>query len=454
MEVFTRLTKKLFNNIGLKILSLLLGILIWVIVVGIDNPVKTQVFSSIPVNVENAAVMENAGKFYEVADSSKTVTISVRAERSILDQLSRDNFIASIDLEEYNDGRVPISVRATRYADKITSITPRNAYAVVAVEDLGQKQFGIEAEISGEVPEGYSVGSTTVNNNIVKVTGPESVVNSIDRAVVKVSVQGMTRDIRTESSIVLYDETGKPVDMSDLEMSRTEAGITVEIWKNKDLPVSYGYTGIPADGYAATGNVSATINELTVTGSREALNSVEDISVPGTAVDITGATGNVTEKIDLSDYLPSGIRLVDENKEAAVSDVVVEIQELSTINIEIPASNITVDNVPAGMTALVGGIGEVTVISVRGLSSALSSLNPAMITGRVDLNEVAVQQNIEEWTPGAYEAPVTFTYPEGIYSGNSVVAVRVILRSDDTVMTDDLFTNGTEESTSTQTAEH
>ncbi len=442
MEVLTRLTKKLVNNLGLKILSLLLGILIWVIVVGIDNPVKTQIFSAIPVNVENADIMENAGKFYEVADSSKTVSISVRAERSILDQLSRDNFIASIDLAEYNDGRVPINVRATRYADKITSITPRNAYAVVAVEDLGQKQFGIEAEISGEVPEGYSVGSATVNNNIVRVSGPESIVNSIDRAVVKVSVQGMTRDIRTESNIVLYDENGDLVNMSDLELSRTETGITVEIWKNKDVPVTYGYTGIPADGYAATGNVSATVNELTITGPRDVLSSTESISVPGTAVDITGATGNATVKLDLTDYLPSGIKTVGDEKDVAECDVTVEIQELGTINVEIPASNITVDNVPVGMTAIVGGLGDVTVISVRGLTSALSQLNPAMITGRVDLNELAVQQNIEEWTAGAYEAPVTFTYPEGIYGVNTAVVVRVILRPDESAVSDNVIDQG------------
>ena len=440
MEVFTRLAKRLVNNIGLKILSLLLGILIWVIVVGIDNPVKTQIFSSIPVNVENAAVMEDAGKFYEVADSSKTVTVSVRAERSILDQLSRDNFIASINLEEYNEGRVPISVRATRYADKITSITPRNSYAIVAVEDLGRKQFGIEAEISGEVPEGYSVGGSTINNNIVRVSGPESVVNSIDHAAVRVSVQGMTRDIRTESNILLYDSAGQNVDTDDLELSRTETGITVEIWKNKDVPVTYGYTGIPADGFAATGNVSATVNDLTITGDRDDLSEVESIMIPGTAVDISNASGNVTSRVDLSKYIPSGIRIVHE--EDALADVTVEIQELSTINVEIPASNITVDNVPAGMTAVVGGIGEVTVISVRGLSKDLSALNPAMITGRIDMNEIAVSQNIGEWTAGAYEAPVTFTYPEGIYSGNSVVAVKVILRPEEAVAADAVFNDG------------
>ena len=434
MNILTGLWKKLIHNAGLKILSLILGVLIWIVVVGIDNPVKTQIFTSIPVNVENEETMEKDGKFFEVAESSRTVSVSVRAGRSILDQLSRDNFVASINLEDYNNGRVPILVRATRYADRIVSITPRSTYASVNVEDLGQKQFGIEAEITGDVPDGYSIGGSVINNNIVRVNGPQSVVESIERAVVRVSVQGMTRDIRTDSTIIFYDKDGETVNTANLELSRTETGITVEIWKNKSVPVVYGYTGIPADGFAATGNIIATLNELTVTGPREALSEVDSVKVPGTAIDITGATGNVTVNVILDNYLPDDVVAVNDDEGDVTADVTIEIQELSTINVEVPVSNITIDNVPQGMTAMLSGVGEVIPVSVRGLGTVLSEINPAMITGRIDMNEVAVQQNIDEWTAGSYEAAVSFTYPEGVYSGNTVVAVRVILRPDDSVV--------------------
>ncbi len=442
MNVLTGLWKKLINNIGLKIISLFAGLLIWIVVVGIDNPLKTQIFTGIPVNVENASVMEDAGKAYEVAESNKTVSISVRAERSILNRLSRDNFTASIDLENYSDGKVPINVKANRYADKITSITPRTAYATVLVEDLGQKQFGIEAEITGELPEGYSVGNVVVNNNIVRVSGPESIVDSIERAVVEVSVQGMTRDIRTESAIRFYDSNADAVNIGDLELSRTDSEVTVEIWKNKNVAVTYNYTGIPAEGFAATGNIMASINDIDITGARADLNAVEVIDIPGTAIDITGAGSNVNVKVDIADYLPEGISIVGEGDEDTVSDVAVEIQPLGEINVEVPISNITVENVPHGMSALVGGPGETVLVSVKGLAATLSNINPAMITGRVDLSQVALEQNIVEWTDGVYDAAVTFTYPEGIYSGNTVAYVKVIVRSEDSVSPDNITEDG------------
>ncbi len=429
MKILKSLGGKLIHNLGLKILALFLGFMLWVVVVSIDNPVRTQVFTSIPVNVENGEIMEKEGKAYEVAESSRTVSVSVRAERAILDQLSRDNFVASIDLANYSDGRVPINVRATRYADRITSVTPRTPYAVVSVEELGERQFTIEAEITGSVPEGYSVGEVVVANNLVRVAGPESIVSTIERAVVKVSVKGITRDIRTESLIEFYDKNGNPVSTNGLELSRTEANVLVSIWNNKDVPVIYSYTGIPADGYATTGNVIASVNNVVLKGSASNLSGVDSISIPAAAVDITGATSSVTVTLDISDYLPSGVDLVDPESNT-VSTVTIEIQALETINVEVPVSNITIDNVPQGMAATIGGVGETVVVSIRGLNSNLSTVNPSMITGRVDMNDLAQVMGITDWVIGVYEANVTFTYPEGIYSGNTAVVVQIILHED------------------------
>lgn len=426
MSILKRLGHKLVDNLLLKILALVLGLLIWIVVVSIDNPVRTQIFTSIPVNVENEEIMEKEKKAFEVAESSRTVSVSVRAERAVLDQLSRDNFIASIDLANYSDGRVPINVRATRYADRITSVTPRTPYAVVTVEDLGQRQFTIEPEVTGEVSEGYSIGDVVVANNLVRVSGPVSVVEIIDRAVARVSVQGITRDIRTESKIEFYDKNGNSVPTTDLELSRTDTNVTISIWNNKEVPVIYGYTGIPADGYAATGNVIATINNVMLKGPASALSGVDSVEIPAAAVDITGADNNVTAAVDIELYLPAGVDFanMDDN---TISNVTVEIQALDMINVEVPVSNIIIDNVPEGMNAVIGGGTQQVVVSVRGLASTLSAVNPAMITGRIDLSGLAQSLGVAQLGAGVYDAEVAFTYPEGVYSGNTPVIVSVIL---------------------------
>lgn len=417
------------KNLWLKLLALLLAVMIWLVVVSIDNPVKDQNFTQIPVGVLNGEVFEAAGEAYELAEASKYVTVTVRAERMVLSQLSRDDFTATIDMNNYSNGRVPINVKANRLADRIMSITPRAAYASVHVEELGTKQFSIDYEITGTPADGYSVGNVTLASNVVRVQGPESQVGTIDRAIVRVSAQGMTRDMRTEAPIVFIDRNGEEVDTTNLELSRSTISVSVEIWEDKEVSVTYGYTGTPAEGFAATGKINATINTVTVGGDPEVLSTMASISIPSTEIDITGATENVMKTIDVSAYLPQGISIANEQDET-VSTVTVEVVAMSLLNVEVPSSNITIENAPEGFTVHIGGGATSVVTSVRGLPEILASVNGTMLTGHIDMDDVKIKNNIDEWTTGLYDADVTFAYPEGIYSSGVTSIVKVFVQSD------------------------
>lgn len=417
------------NNLWLKLLALLLAVMIWLVVVSIDNPVKDQNFTQIPVGVLNGEVFEAAGEAYELAEASKYVTVTVRAERMVLSQLSRDDFTATIDMNNYSNGRVPINVKANRLADRIMSITPRTAYASVHVEELGTKQFSIDYEITGTPADGYSVGNVTLASNVVRVQGPESQVDTIDRAIVRVSAQGMTRDMRTEAPIVFIDRNGEEVDTTNLGLSRSTISVSVEIWEDKEVSVTYGYTGTPAEGFAATGKINATINTVTVGGDPEVLSTMASISIPSTEVDITGATENVMKTIDVSAYLPQGISIANEQDET-VSTVTVEVVAMSLLNVEVPSSNITIENAPEGFTVHIGGGATSVVTSVRGLPEILASVNGTMLTGHIDMDDVKIKNNIDEWTTGLYDADVTFAYPEGIYSSGVTSIVKVFVQPD------------------------
>ena len=426
-KTLTNILRLFTNNVGIKILALLLSVMIWLVVVSIDNPVKDQSFTQIPVTVLNGDVFEASGQAYELADSSSTVTVVVRAERSVLSQLSRDDFSATIDMNNYSNGRVPITVRANRLSDKIVSVTPRTAYAAVDVEELGSKQFSIDYEITGEPAEGYSAGNVILASNVVRVQGPVSLVETIDRAIVRISAQGMTRDMRTETPIVFIDRNGDDMDSGRLELSRTSVSVTVEIWADREVPISYSYTGIPAEGFATTGNLTATINSISLTGNPESLSGIGSITIPSDEIDITGATDTVTSVIDVSAYIPSGTSLADKDMDTH-STVTVEIIAMNLMNVEVPVSNITIDNVPEGYTISLANGALSVVTSVRGLPDVLASVDGSMLTGHINMNDVKTKNVIEEWIPGGYDADVTFSYPEGVYSSGVVTTTTVIIQ--------------------------
>ena len=106
--------KGLMNNWGLKILSFLLAVMLWLIVVNIDDPVTTQTFNNIPVAVTNAEVLAATNQTYQIEDGTQNVSVTVRAKRSVLNKIKADNIKATADMKELTlQTQIPISVEIT-----------------------------------------------------------------------------------------------------------------------------------------------------------------------------------------------------------------------------------------------------------------------------------------------------------------------------------------------------
>ena len=126
----------LTNNIGLKILSVISAILLWIIVVNIDNPVISRVYSGIPVEIINSSAITSEGKTFEVADDSDVITVVISAERSIIEDLTKDNIKAVADMKNITFmNTVPIELKTTRYYDKLESIQAKTPNLSVVIEE-------------------------------------------------------------------------------------------------------------------------------------------------------------------------------------------------------------------------------------------------------------------------------------------------------------------------------
>ncbi|MDD3415339.1 MAG: CdaR family protein [Lachnospiraceae bacterium] len=419
--------KSLTHNIGLKVMSIFVAFLLWIVVVSIDDPITTKSFGPIDVELVNTNVLTAAGKVYEVEEGTDSVSIIVTAKRSILYKLSKDNFTATADLKKLDGTMVPIEVKASRFADKIEDINLKTKNVLVGTEKLLEQQYTIEATTSGTLAEGCVIGEVGTDKNVVKVSGPESVVATISKAVVNVNVSGMTSDISTSESIVLYDEKGNVIDTKELTLSRDVVNVNVEIWNSKTVPVIFGYVGAPANGFATTGEITNSITSVAIAGKKANLNKVSNITIPSSAVDITGEKKNAEIKVDLSKYLPSGVVFAD-SKFDSTTVVTVGIQELQTKNVEVPITSISVNGVPEGMTATIGGVGEQVVVEIRGLGDSFTNIDPSTIKGTVNLDSLKSEDATSNLTVGVYECKVEFTYPDGIYNGNNEIIVKIILK--------------------------
>ena len=425
MKALKQIGRKLTENAGLKILSLIIALLLWIVVISIDNPVMVMNFTAIPLRVENGDLMTSQGKAFEIPENNQTISISVRAERSVLNQLSRDNFYASVDMADLENDTVPVVVRATKYADRIANITPRTTVIHVDVEDLIRKQIRIMPVTVGEPAEGHTIGNIKADSNVVRVSGPKSIVEKIDHAEVAVDVSGMSSDIRANEALVLYDENGNTIDTEDLELSIERTTVNVGIYGTKEIEVEFSYTGTPADGYAVSGSPISSINMLTITAEDALLNATDVLKVPEEVIDISGAAESVKLTVDLRKYLASAIRIMDEDTEAEIE---VPIARMSSITVNVPLSNIAMENVPEGMKAAATEIGGEVQVPVSGLEQNLATLNPMMIKGSVDIGSLVPPEGDGSLVPNVYELPVHFTYPSGVYAGDTPVTITVLVQ--------------------------
>ena len=208
------LTKKLTNNLGLKVLAVLFAIALWIVVVNIDDPVKPAQYT-ISVTQDNMDYLTSNGKYSETLGGKNTVTFTASAKRSILEKLSNTDFTAVADMEkiEYVEGdgvcRVPITITCSKYNSNTVTISSKQQYLDVTVEDLGNVQKKITAGTEGTVMDGCALGDVSiVTSNLLKISGPSSVTSQISTVVATINVDGMSSDVTDTVVPVLYDADG------------------------------------------------------------------------------------------------------------------------------------------------------------------------------------------------------------------------------------------------------
>ena len=70
---------KLFSNIGLKLLAVLLGFLVWLLVLNIDDSAVTKTISNVPINLVNTDAITSRNQLFTIT-SGDTVDVVVKAE--------------------------------------------------------------------------------------------------------------------------------------------------------------------------------------------------------------------------------------------------------------------------------------------------------------------------------------------------------------------------------------
>lgn len=326
------------HNGWLKIIAVVISLVLWAGLISQDESItRDKTFQDVNVSVTGAEALKN-NALIVVSDLEQIlgkVTVVAAVPQKQYENAEASAYNIRLDLSRIK-GTGPQEVKllhtnSSTYG-KVTSITP--SAVTVDVEDYSiRERIPVSVTVNGEIPEGWYMSTPSVDPQLISVSGPRSVIQTILRAKAFID----TDDIDwtegtaiTSSAIQLYNRAGEEVDSSLVSMkssSLTIDSVLIElnILPSKTFEISnmIGITGTVAKGYQIK-DVRVSPESITVAAREEVLEQLADLPLERTTVNVKNL--NETTKFQIKVQKPS--------EDAVISNDTVTV----TVEIEAPES--------------------------------------------------------------------------------------------------------------------
>lgn len=359
------------------VLSVLIAFGLWLYVITVVNPESENTYYDIPVTYQNESVLADRGLMI-VSDIPK-VTLRLSGNRTDLVNLNESNIkvlvnVASIESPGTHLLGYGISFPSNVASNSVTKQQGIPNTVTLKVERKIKKTVDVKLEYLGAVPEGFLADkeNAELDYTTIEVSGPESVVNQIQQAVVQVNLDNESSTIAGEYVYTLCDGKGEPVDSELITTNVEKINLTVKIQKVKELKLSVNVV----DGGGATSDTCKITIEpevIRVSGSDTLLADLEELSL-GT-IDLGELADAKTLKFPIT--LPEGI-----TNQTGVTEAVVNVQFPDLITDTFHVTRIVPQNVPDGFE--VDMITQALEVTIRGPKEIVEKMVDSDITAYVD----------------------------------------------------------------------
>ena len=404
--------KWITNNLGLKILALLVSVGLWIIAININDPVSENTYT-VNVSLQNAGVLSSAGKYFEVKDNSDRIKVVVRGTRTALSQFNQADIVATADLSKITeDNLVPIDLSTTKQSDKIEGIRSDSQYVKLALEDVRRLQMPIEVKVLNDPQDGYILGSTQTSQNVVIISGPESIINQVESAAVEIDVSGATTDVKISLPIHLYSKEDDIIDTTKVNMSVQEISTTASILQKAVVPLIAIPQGTPTQGYVLNGIIEGLPTEITIAGKSNIVSKIPYIDI-SESLNVNDIYQNTSYEININDYLPDGVSMVGNVGNNGILDISVGVDKESERTIVLDPEAIQVIGVPEGYSATVSDLEDDVEVPVSGLKSLLDTVDESKLVPVINVDKY-LSNNGLTIEKGHIDIPLDITLPDNV----------------------------------------
>jgi YbbR domain-containing protein len=228
-----KLLRRIFlEDWSLKLLSLAIAIVLWLLVTGQNQPVTAHL--NVQLNFIRPQSLEISN------DPPRTVDVMLTGSRNKLDDLTSLDLVATVDISDQHSGE-----HVLRLADRAQIALPQGikvdgyqpSAIPVRLEEIVDRQVPVEPKLEGRPDDGYEVYGIYPNKGSVTVRGPASRVNSLQKVVTEsiwlaghketFTAQNVAVDVQDPKVDLIEPVINVNVEIGERRAEKTFAGVSV-----------------------------------------------------------------------------------------------------------------------------------------------------------------------------------------------------------------------------------
>ena len=315
-----KLKAMFLRNIGMKLVSIAIALVIWITIINLSDPKMTKTISGISIEQRNVDQVQSESRTY-VSDSEKTVTIRINGVRSKIENLTASDFLAYVDFREMSSVyAVPVHVDAKDRTVKGDVEIIRQSVTMMTgkiVENYTRRKMIVVRFLN--VPDGYYAvldGEQDVKSE--DLTGPLKTLDSFENLIAEVDVHGSTSDIiQKDVELTAFDKEGNPVDLTDVRIPIDTIKVNVLLLPIKSVPIELDISGVTTkDGHRVIRSKCSWTNSVNIAARQEILDSLDSLSIRYTKRDLISEYED--NDFSIARYLPDGAYVASDIKTISV----------------------------------------------------------------------------------------------------------------------------------------
>lgn len=375
------------NKLYSMLLSLAVAFALWLYVTNNVSIEDNNTFYNIPVVMESETVLSERNLMV-TGVSTNSVSLNLSGARSDLNKLDSSKLAAKVDLSQITEPgeRIALSYTISYPSDVSASaftVGNKNPGAIfVNVDYRRVSEIPVMIKWTGNRSEDYlyDTENAVLDNNTVTISGPASIVDTIDHARVEIDLTEQVESISQNYRYTLCDAEGNPVDAEQITTNLEEVRLEMQIQRIREIRLT---ADVVYGGGANEHNTTVKISPETirVSGGEAVLNELGDTFTICT-VNLADLDKNTTEqKYTLT--LPEGV-----TNQTGVNEVTVSIRLTGLKTREFTIDRFEAINVPEGMSVDI--ISASLPVKVRGPEAEVAALKEENIRAVVDFTNAEV----------------------------------------------------------------